>query len=251
MFYMDSVENKMAYKVFPSTYLRKVVFSVSFGDLTEECLSALSDSLREKLNICFTIERLAAINANRPLFFGTEDHTVEWLINSGRIEISINGIYRSFAETLIPLIGQVKSILDSVERKATAISLEKVNLIPVTLSTYDEMKTHASEVLTGNVLENWTDRYFQKDESTLLYLDKMEIDDNQEFESISGFITKNVPEEDQPSRYILDITARYSAERHVIDILERAELMNSRLFDIFIQSVTPGIIMSMEEVGNE
>lgn len=243
---MLTTENKITHKVFPSTYLRKVVFAVSFAGLSEECFPALADSLKETLHIDFTRERIAAIGDDRPLFFGTEDHTVEWLIRNDRIEISVNEIYRSFEETLRPLIGQLQSILDAVRREATSIILEKINLIPVTLATFDEMKAHASDVLSATALEHWDDEYFQKDNSTLLYLAKSNVDDNLEIESISGFIVKNTTDEGQPSRYILDITARYSPAGHE-SVSDRASLMNGRVFDVFIQSVTPGIIKSMEE----
>lgn len=243
---MNSVsKEKLSHRVFPLTYLRKVNFSISFDMLTKECYSTIVEFISSNFGFEVTEERLENIS-NRPLYFGTVDHAVEWKIKDSSLSIRMaQEAYVSFDTSLLPLIEITQGFLRAAKRNAIEISLNKINLIPVTLSTSKEMADNVSHVFTEQILNKWNEDIYQKDEDSLVYLIREKGSKGEDVEILSGFIAKR-GEQNQPSRYILDITASLIEEISSENLVEKVNLINHQLFDIFIRSVEEEIIKSME-----
>lgn len=229
------------------TYLRKVVFSISYGKLTRECYSALMEFIRSAFGFDVTEELMSDLS-NRPLYFGTDDHTIEWCISDESLDILISQeAYNSYKETLQPLLDIVRVFLKYADRNANEITLHKINLIPVTLSSYEELKENAVQIFTEAVLAKWNDEVYQKSDNALVYMAKDRGENGEDIEVITGFISKEGVAEDQPARYILDLTARYMGEVSSDKLLELVKSMNDHLYRVFIGAVVEEIIKSMEE----
>ena len=244
---MNSTEIIASHKVFPMTYLRKVVFSISYGKLTRECYSSLVRFIKETFGFDVTEELLDNLST-RPLYFGTDDHTLEWSISDESLDVLIlQEAYHSYDITLLPLVEVVKSFLQVIGRDADEITLHKINLIPVTLSSFEELKDNAAQIFTESILSKWNGEAYQKSESALVYLTKEKEENGEVIEVISGFISKAGVAEDQPARYVLDLTARYTGEVSSDKVLELVTSMNDHLYSVFIGAVVEDIIKSMEE----
>ena len=229
------------------TYLRKVVFSISYGKLTKECYSALMEFIKSTFGFEVTDELLDNLS-NRPLYFGTDDHTLEWCIGDESLEILLTQeVYHSYVSSLLPLVENARSFLKVIERDANGITLHKINLIPVTLSSYDDLKDNAAQIFTESILSKWKGDVYQKNDNALVYLSKAIGDNGEDLEVITGFISKGGVAEDQPSRYILDITARYSEDVSSDKMLDLVTFMNDQLYEVFIEAVVDDIIKSMED----
>ena len=109
------------------------------------------------------------------------------------------------------------------------------------------MEDNVSHVFTEQILNKWNEDIYQKDEDSLVYLIREKGKEGEDVEILSGFIAKRGVNQDQPSRYILDITARLLEEISSENLVEKVELINHQIFNIFIQSVAEEIIKSMEE----
>ena len=244
---MNSAENIMSHKVFPMTYLRKVMFSISYGKLAKECYSSLVLFIKETFGFDVTEELLDNLST-RPLCFGTDDHTLEWSISDESLDVLIlQEAYHSYDVTLLPLVEVVKSFLQVIGRCAYEITLHKINLIPVTLSSFEELKDNAAQVFTESILSKWDGEVYQRSESALVYLSKEKEENGEVVEVISGFISKAGVAEDQPARYILDLTARYTGDVLSDKLLELVTSMNDHLYRVFIRAVVEDIIKSMED----
>ncbi len=246
---MNSASNeKSGHKVFPMTYLRKVIFTIDFDKLSEECYSAIIEFIRVNFGFEVTEEFLGNL-ANRPLTFGTEDHTVQWSISDTTLDILIaQKAYQSFETSLLPLINLAQSFLKSVRREVREISLNKVNLIPVTLSSYTELKANVEQVFTDVLLSQWTGDVYQKSDSSLIYLFKNKGNNGEDIVIYNGFISKDGVDKDQPARYILDITAVYAASVNYNKLEDLAVLLNDEIYNVFINSVSDELKKSMEGV---
>ena len=245
---MNSAENIMSHKVFPMTYLRKVVFSISYGKLAKECYSSLVRFIKETFDFDVTEELLDNLS-NRPLYFGTDDHTLEWCIRDKSLDILITQeAYNSYDVTLLPLVVVVQSFLQVIRRCADEITLNKINLIPVTISSFEDLKDNAAQIFSDSILSKWNGEVYQRSESALVYLSKEKEETGELVEVISGFISKAGVAEDQPARYILDLTARYTGNVSYDKVLEVVKSMNDHLYRVFIGAVVEGLIKSMEEV---
>ena len=245
---MNSAENIMSHKVFPMTYLRKVMFSISYGKLAKECYSSLVLFIKETFGFDVTEELLDNLST-RPLCFGTDDHTVEWCISDECLDILITQeAYHSYAVSLLPLVEIVRSFLIVTGREVDEITLHKINLIPVTLSSYEELMDNAAQIFTEVILSKWNEEVYQKSDSSLIYLTKKKGNEGSDIEVITGFISKEGVAEDQPPRYILDITARHACVVSPDKLLELVTSMNDQLYVVFIGAVVEEIIRSMEEV---
>ena len=244
---MDSAENIMSHKVFPMTYLRKVVFSISYGKLAKECYSSLMEFIKGTFGFEVTEELLDNLS-NRPLYFGTDDHTLEWCISDVSLDILIlQEAYTSFKESLQPLVEIAGEFLKNADCEAEEITLRKINLIPVSLSSYDDLKENAVQIFTESILSGWNGDVYQKSDDALVYLSKNKGDNGVDLEVITGFLSKGGVAEDQPSRYILDITARYAGEVASDEVLECVTSMNDQIYNAFIGAVEEDIIKSMED----
>lgn len=244
---MNSIQEIKGHKVFPHTYLRNVVFTMSYGKISRECYSSLAKFISSKFGFDVTEERLDNLS-NRPLLFGAKDHSVEWGIKDDSLIISIDQqAYCSFETSLSPLVETAGAFLKVIGRNASELFLNKINLIPVTLSSYTELKDNAAQVFTDDVLCQWKGEVYQKNDDSLIYLSKDKGLDGQDIEIISGFISMGGIAEDQPSRYILDIVARYSGEVTPDKVLSLTSSMNDQIYRIFIRSVGDEIKESMEE----
>lgn len=244
-----SSKEKLSHQVFQSTYLRKVVFSLDFDRLlTEDSYAAIGDCIRTNFGFEVTKEFLENLS-NRPLAFGTEDHAVQWSISDAILEIIITQEqYHSFEITLLPLINLAQSFLKSVNREAKEITLNKINLIPVTLSSYADLKANVEQVFTEAILSQWQGEVYQQNESTLIYFSKKKNAPEEEIVTYSGFISKDGVNEGQPARYILDITATYT-EKITYDLLEDIAIsLNDEIYKVFINSVSEELKQSMEGV---
>ena len=244
---MNSAENIMGHKVFPMTYLRKVVFSISYGKPTKECYSSLARFIRDTFGFDVTEELLDNLST-RPLYFGSEDHNVEWCISDESLDVQISQeAYHSYAITLSPLVEVVQSFLQVIGRNVDEITLHKINLIPVTLSSFEELKDNATQIFTESVLSKWKGEVYQRSESALVYLSKEKGENGLAVEVISGFISKSGVAENQPARYILDLTARHTGEVSSDKVSAFVGGMNDGLYKAFIGAVVEDIIKSMEE----
>lgn len=244
---MNSAEIIASHKVFPMTYLRKVVFSMSYGKLTKECYSTLMGFIKRAFGFEVTEELLDNLS-NRPLYFGTDDHTLEWCISDESLDILITQeSYNSFEKSLYPLVDVARLFLKHIDRSANEISLHKINLIPVSLSSYDELKENAVQIFTASILSGWNGEVYQKSDNALVYMSKHRGENGEDIEAITGFISKEGVGEDQPARYILDLTARYTGEVSSDKVLELVTSMNDHLYRVFIGAVVEDIIKSMEE----
>ena len=235
------------HKVFPLTYLRTVVLSVRYDKLESDCYSAMSEFVSSNFNIDVTTELYDDLQ-NRPLCFATEDKSIVWTIDDNSLAISIGqDAYQSFESSLLTLVKDVQLFLKAVNRLATEIILNKVNLIPVTLSSYDEMKDNASHVFTDNILDKWGSDIYQKNENRLVYLLKESDDSGEDIDIFTGFISKGGVSEQQPARYILDITAKAVKKASHENLADIVASFNNRIYSIFIRSISDELINSMEE----
>ena len=230
------------------TYLRKVVFTISYGKLTKECYSALKKFINTAFGFEITDEVIDNLS-NRPLYFGTDDHTLEWRIDEKTIHILIRQeVYHSFEATLRPLVEITQTFLKETDRKADEISLHKINLIPVALSSYEELNDNVTQIFTESILSKWNGEVYQKSDDALVYLTKNRGLNGEDIEVITGFISKEGVSENQPARYILDLTARYKGEVSSDEVLDFVKSMNDQLYKMFIGAIVEGVIKSMEEV---
>lgn len=234
------------HKVFPLTYLRTVALSVHYDRLESDCYSAMSEFVSSSFGIAVTTELYDDLQ-NRPLSFGTEDQSVIWSIDNHHLEVFIGqNAYQSFETSLLPLVKDIQQFLKAVGRQATEIKLNKVNLIPVTLSSYDEMKDNASHVFTDCILDKWGDDIYQKNENRLVYLIKEQAPDGEDFEIFTGFISKGGLSELQPARYVFDITAKTVKKVTDEKLLDMVRTLNNEVFRIFIHYISEELINSME-----
>ncbi|MDE5888163.1 MAG: hypothetical protein K2H46_11330, partial [Muribaculaceae bacterium] len=155
--------------------------------------------------------------------------------------------YHSYDVTLLPLVELVRSFLIVTDREADEITLHKINLIPVTLSSFDEMKDNAAQIFSESILSRWNGEAYQRSESALVYLSKEKGENGEDVEVISGFISKAGVAEDQPARYILDLTARHTGYISSDKLPALVGCMNDSLYKGFIGAVVEEIIKSMEE----
>lgn len=244
---MNSTKGIVDHRVFSKTYLRKVVFSISYGKLSNECYSSLMEFISTTFGFDVTEEFLANLS-NRPLYFGSDDHTLEWCISDECLDILITQeAYHSYAVTLLPLVEIVRSFLIVTDREADEITLHKINLIPVTLSSFDELKDNAAQIFSESILSKWNREAYQRSESALVYLSKEKGENGEDVEVISGFISKAGVAEDQPARYILDLTARHTGYISSDKLPALVGCMNDSLYKGFIGAVVEEIIKSMEE----
>ncbi|MDE6552218.1 MAG: hypothetical protein K2K98_04570 [Muribaculaceae bacterium] len=235
------------HKVFPLTYLRTVALSVRYDKLENNCYSAMSEFVSSSFGIAVTTELYDDLQ-NRPLSFGTEDQSVVWTLDDNHLEVLIGqDAYQSFETSLLPLVKDIQQFLKAVGRQASDIKLNKVNLIPVTLSSYDEMKDNASHVFTDIVLDKWGNDIYQKNETRLVYLLKEQTANSVDFEIFTGFISKGGLSELQPARYIFDITAKTVKKVTHEKLVDVVRTLNNEVFRIFIHYISEELINSMEE----
>lgn len=239
--------NETPHKVFPLTFLYRVSFALSFSKMEAKSYELLGNFIKDNLGVNFTAERINDLT-NRPLFIGNEDQTVKWEITEDYLGIKVmQEAYRSFNESLLPLIRIVAELVDVLQLKVKKVVLEKVNLIPVTLTSYNEMGENAVSVFSEKLLRVWNGKYFANDDNSLLYLSKEAKGEKLELECVSGFISKGGVEEDQPSRYILDLTSRYDVKDSVDNLEAVAIEMNNLIFSKFTDAVTYELIQRMED----
>ena len=239
------------HKVFPLTYLNSVSFSVSFPELDPDCYVDLVEFLYDNFGIEVPTDRVAILK-KRPVYFNNRQHSVSWALTADSIEVNLNqSFYICYQESLLPLVRIIVSFLDKMGRRFNSLVMNKVNIIPVELKSYDELGENVVSTFSDRLLSNWNDEYFFKDDTTLLYLIKHNYEDV-DIETVSGFISKDGVPENQPARYILDLTA--TCEKGVSDgkCSERDDLetialcMNDMLYSVFTESVTEDILKSME-----
>lgn len=244
---MNSTLEIESHKVYPKTYLVRVIFSISYEKLANECYSALAQFIHTAFGFDVTAELLDNLS-NRSLCFGTEDHAVEWTVGDSSLSIVIaQEAYNSFDVSLLPLIGVVKEFLKVVDRKADEIFLNKVNLIPVTLSTYSDLKLNVDQVFTDSILNQWKEEVYQQNDNSLIYLIKRKGTHEENIDTFSGFISEGGVAAGQPSRYVLDISVRYEGQVDNDKFIDRIISMNDKLYEVFIESVTEELKKSMEE----
>lgn len=244
---MNSAVEIESRRVFPKTYLIRTSFSISYEKLAKECHSALSIFIHSAFGFDVTEEFLENLS-NRPLCFGTEDHAVEWSLSDTSLSLSIaQEAYNSFDVSLLPLVEIVRGFLNVVNRNANEIALNKINLIPVTLSSYADLKANVEQVFTDSILSQWTGEVYQQNESSLIYLVKSKGNQEEDIETFSGFISEGGVDAGQPSRYVLDLTIRYLGRITNAQFTDRIISMNDQLYEIFIGSVSDELKKSMEE----
>ena len=238
-------------KVFPLTYLNSVSISVSFPEMDQDCYEDLDQFFSSHFGLELSVDRLSILNT-RPISFNNEEDSVRWTLKIDSIEVTLSHrAYKCYAESLLPMIQIIESFLNSVGRNFNSITLNKVNIIPVDLKSYDELGENAISIFSEKVLSNWNNTYFFKDATTLLYLIKSNSEDVG-IETICGFISKEGVPENQPARYILDLTAVYDIDVHneVISGSNNLPLvtgqMNDKLYIAFTEGVSKDVLKSME-----
>ncbi len=239
------------YRVFPMTYLKNVVFLVTFSSMDMLCYQAVSKFFNDKFELTLSESRFKDIE-NSPLAFGNAAGSLRWLMSDTFIRIVIEQeTYRSFNDTLIPLIKLLQDFLNAVRRTPKSLVFEKINLIPSPLSSASEMRAKAAEIFSANLQREWSGTPYLEQNNSLLFQNKTTPDSKTNIETISGFILKDESEENmQPSRYVLDIISRTSDIPATGDLIETATRINKYIFSEFINSVTSQIVKSMEGEGN-
>lgn len=243
--------NNIDYRVFPMTYLKNVVFQVTFSAIDMSCYQAAGNFFNETFGLTLSESRFKDIE-NSPLAFVNAAGSLRWLMSDTFIRIMIEQeTYRSFNDTLIPLIKLLQDLLNAVRRTPKSLVFEKINLIPSPLSSVCEMRAKAKEIFSDNLIREWSGTPYLEQNNSLLFQNKTTPDSKTNIETISGFILKDGSEENmQPSRYVLDIVSRTSDIPATGDLIETATKINKYIFTEFINSVTSKIVRSMEGEDN-